>query len=79
MRKRGGMTLTLWYALFEGELCRIRKTRPGRIVCEAWRNGVWVKGPDFAEVDFKGRMLFEEEADEWIRSHFRDKRLRFNF
>jgi len=45
-------------------------------VCETWRNGSWVKGPNFAEVDFTGRMVFEDEAEEWIRARFREKRVK---
>jgi hypothetical protein len=66
----------LWHALFRGELCRIRNQGDGGLICEAWRNGSWVAGPDFAELDFKGRMIFEDEADEWIRRRFREKKLK---
>ena len=64
---------TLWYALFQGELCRIRR-RSGGLVCEAWRAGCWELGPNFAEIDFKGRMIMEDEAQAWIRRRFRHKR-----
>lgn len=64
-----------WYALFKGELCRIRKGRRGRLQSEVWRNGVWFLGPDFSQEDFTGRRVSEEEAEDWIREHFRDKRL----
>jgi hypothetical protein len=67
---------TLWYALFRGELCRIRRLKSGALVSEAWRNGTWQLGPDFAGVDFRGRVLPEDEAHEWIRSRFREKRLK---
>ncbi len=67
---------TLWYALFRGELCRIRERGKGGLICEAWRQGSWEIGPNFAEIDFRGRMILEEEAAEWIRRHFREKRLK---
>jgi hypothetical protein len=67
---------TLWYALFKGELCRIREESGGGLVSETWRNGSWVPGPDFAEIDFTGRMILKEEAEAWIRSHFREKKVR---
>ncbi len=67
---------TLWYALFKAELCRIRQTREGKLVCEVWRDGSWVKGPDFAEIDFTGRMIMEDEAREWIKAKFRQKRIK---
>ena len=66
----------LWYALYKGDLCRIRQKDDGTLVCEAWRNGSWVKGPNFAEVDFTGRMVFEDEAQEWIRARFREKKVK---
>jgi hypothetical protein len=66
---------TLWYALFKGSLCRIRDRNGGGLICEVWRNGSWVGGPDFAEVDFTGRMILKEEAEEWIRTHFRQKKI----
>lgn len=67
---------TLWYALFKGELCRIRQTREDKLVCEVWRDGSWVKGPNFAEVDFTGRMIMEDQAKEWIKARFREKRIK---
>lgn len=66
---------TLWYGLFRGELCRIRKGLNDRLICEAWRNGSWAPGPNFAKVDFKGRMISEDEAKKWIQNHFRGKRI----
>ncbi len=67
---------TLWYALFKGDLCRIRHTKEGRLVCEVWRDGSWLEGPDFSEVDFTGRMITEDEALEWIKARFREKRIK---
>lgn len=67
---------TLWYALFMGELCRLRKDAYERLVSEVWRNGSWVQGANFAEEDFKGRTLSENEALDWIRRHFREKHIR---
>jgi len=67
---------TLWYALFRGELCRIRRGWLGRLHCETWRNGFWVPGPNLAEVDFTGRAIAESEAQEWIRIHFREKKIK---
>jgi len=67
---------TLWYALFRGELCRIRRTADGLLVTEIWRNATWGPGPDFSRFDFEGRMIFEDEAQEWIRSRFREKRVK---
>jgi hypothetical protein len=63
----------LWYALYKGELCRLRRTPDGRLVSEAWRDGFWVKGPDFGERDFTGRSISPEEADAWIRARFKKK------
>lgn len=65
----------LWHAIFRGELCRIRKGRGGVLISEVWRKGSWMPGSDFAEVDFKGRMITSDEAEEWVRSHFREKRV----
>lgn len=65
----------LWYAFFRGELCRIRKDRAGSLLCEVWRKGAWSEGPDFAEEDFKGRAISEEEALEWMRSCFKEKNI----
>lgn len=65
----------LWYALFKGELCRIRKDTAGSLFCEVWRKGVWSKGPDFAEENFNGRALSREEAQEWMRSCFKEKKV----
>ncbi len=67
---------TLWYAIYKGDLCRIRQKQDGSLVCEAWRNGSWGPGPNFAEVDFTGRMIFEDEAKEWIRRRFREKKVK---
>jgi hypothetical protein len=64
----------LWHALYQGDLCRIRQTADGVLVSESWRNGCWVKGPDFAEVDFTGRTIHSDEANAWIRNHFRNKK-----
>lgn len=68
----------LWYALHKGELCRIRKPHGGGMVCEVWREGSWTGGPDFAVMDFTGRMISEAEARTWIRLHFRSKAFRRN-
>ncbi len=65
----------LWYAFFKGELCRIRKDRAGLLLCEVWRKGVWSEGPDFAEQDFKGRAISRDEALEWMRSCFKEKKV----
>jgi hypothetical protein len=63
----------LWHAIFKGKLCRIRKGTGGSLISEMWLNGSWMPGPDFAEVDFNGKMITKDEADEWIRDHFREK------
>ena len=63
----------LWHAIFKGKLCRIRKKNAGGLISEIWQNGSWVPGPDFAEIDFKGKMISKDEADEWMRMHFREK------
>jgi hypothetical protein len=63
----------LWHAIYRGRLCRIRKGRDGSLISEMWQNGSWTPGPDFAEVDFKGKMITQDEADEWVRVHFREK------
>jgi hypothetical protein len=65
----------LWYALFKGRLCRIRQKEDARLISESWQNGSWVTGPDFSEVDFTGRVILKEEADEYIRIRFRQKRM----
>jgi hypothetical protein len=65
----------LWHALFNGELCRIREAAEMRLVSEVWRNGRWREGPDFKSVDFTGRAIDRHQADEWIRSKFKDKTL----
>lgn len=65
----------LWNAIFKGSLCRIRKGRDGSLISEIWQNGSWMPGPDFAEVDFKGKMISKDEADDWMRVHFREKNL----
>jgi hypothetical protein len=65
----------LWYAFFQGDLCRLRRRRGGSLVSEVWRNGLWVAGPDFAEVDFRGRAIAEDEAMAWIRTRFRTKKV----
>jgi hypothetical protein len=66
----------LWHALFRGQLCRIRKTAAGVLVTETWRNGSWVAGPNFAQVDFTGRTIRESEAQQWIRNYFRKRQTR---
>jgi hypothetical protein len=38
-----------------------------------WRNGQWLKGPDFSSLDFTGRTIDRHQADEWIRKRFKDK------
>ena len=63
----------LWHALFNGELCRIREGSEGKLISEVWRNGRWREGPDFSSVDFTGRAIDRHQADEWIRSRFKDK------
>jgi len=65
----------LWHALFKGELCRIREGSEGRLISEVWRNGRWLKGPDFSSMDFTGRAIDQHQADEWIRKRFKDKNL----
>jgi hypothetical protein len=65
----------LWYAFFKGELCRIRKGEGGSLLSEVWRKGVWTEGPDFAQEDFKGRAISGEEALEWMRSCFKEKKI----
>jgi hypothetical protein len=66
----------LWHALFNGELCRIREATEGRLISEVWRNGRWREGPDFSSMDFTGRAIDRHQADEWIRTKFKDKTLR---
>lgn len=68
--------IILWYALYKGELCRIRKQLAVGLLCEVWREGVWVAGPDFSAADFTGRMISEAEARNWVRLHFRTKTVR---
>ena len=63
----------LWHALFKGELCRIREGLDGQLISEVWRNGRWSKGPDFGSVDFTGRAIDRRQADDWIRSRFKEK------
>jgi len=65
----------LWYAFFKGELCRIRKGEASPLLSEVWRKGVWTEGPDFAQEDFKGRAISGEEALEWMRSCFKEKKI----
>lgn len=65
----------LWYALFKGELCRLRRSADGRLLSEVWRSGCWLKGPDFTKSDFTGRAISSEEADAWIRARFKRKRM----
>ncbi len=72
LRKRPPMTV-LWHALFKGELCRIREASEGQLISEVWRNGRWSKGPDFGSLDFTGRAIDRHQADDWIRSKFKDK------
>jgi hypothetical protein len=72
LRKRPLVTV-LWYALFKGELCRIREGSESGLISEVWRNGQWREGPDFSSVDFTGRAIDRHQADEWIRSRFKDK------
>jgi hypothetical protein len=68
----------LWYALFKGELCRIREKYNHRLVSEIWRNGSWIPGHDFAATDFTGRVISEEDARDWIQNHFRKGTVRSN-
>ena len=63
----------LWHAIYRAKLCRIRKSKDGSLISEMWQNGSWMPGPDFAEVDFKGKMITKDEADEWMRAHFHEK------
>ncbi|MFC1883568.1 hypothetical protein ACFL2O_02250 [Thermodesulfobacteriota bacterium] len=63
----------LWHAIHMGKLCRIRKGRTGSLISERWSNGSWQPGPDFSDVDFKGKMISQDEADEWMMAHFREK------
>jgi len=65
----------LWHALFNGELCRIREGSEGGLLSEVWRNGRWREGPDFSLLDFTGRAIDRQQADEWIRSRFKSKTL----
>jgi hypothetical protein len=66
----------LWYALFKGELCRILKDGKDRLICQVWRNGFWVQGPDFSKLDFTGRRIPEDEARKWIQNQFREKAIK---
>lgn len=68
--------IILWYSLYKGELCRIREQPATGLLCEVWREAVWVAGPDFSTVEFTGRMISEAEARTWIRLHFRTKTVR---
>lgn len=70
-----GTVTVLWHAIFKGELCRLRRSPEGGLYSEVWRDGSWVKGPDFAALDFTGRAISGEEAEAWIRSWFRNRRM----
>ncbi|MFN3534457.1 MAG: hypothetical protein ACK4WB_03610 [Desulfatiglandales bacterium] len=65
----------IWYGFYKGELCRMRLTPKGGVVCEVWRRWSWVKGPDFSRLGFTGMPLDEGTAHSWIRKRFREKRV----